>query len=76
VFVLECSLVFNLLAGFAVLGFTLLALAMVGQNLSTPQAVDWKATILILLGVSQIIETPIILCLCLPRKTKVDYINL
>jgi len=69
-------LCFNIIAGLAVIAYVLLAVVMIGRNLSTADAKDWRATIIIAVGVSHIIETPIILFACLPRKKSVDYLNL
>jgi len=69
-------LVFNIISGLTVAAFAILAFVMVVRNLTTTQAVDYQAAIITCVGILHLIETPLILCCCLPRKKDVDFVNL
>jgi len=69
-------MIFNVVSGVTVAAFALLAFVMVVRNLTTKEAVDWKAAIVTCVGVLHLIETPLILFCCLPRRKEVDFVNL
>jgi len=60
----------------AVAPLALLAFVMIVRNQTTKEAGDWQSAIITVIGIVHLIETPVILFCCLPRRKEVDFVNL